>query len=202
MDRRWLTLFAFGAVSLALTAVGCGEDGDAPGSDNEDDDGSWTIDDARAFDEFQLYWVGSEYAGLPLTDIIRYRYEGGASTENSVSFLYGDCDPASGPFDEGGCALPLTLRIEPYCDKPPELFSAISGLDTDIRGAIARTSEGASHATIWTGDVTIGISATQEGGAMDAVEALRPIMDDDSDELGQLPSPRSEPCAYPPPTPF
>src|SRR3972149_5328210 len=55
---------------------------------------SWTVEDAKAFDEFPLYWLGESYEGLPLTDIIRYKFDPppemlGAYSEDIVLFIYG-----------------------------------------------------------------------------------------------------------------
>jgi hypothetical protein len=197
-----LALAIISATLLTLAFVGCGEEADQRPNDNPDSSGEWTIEDARAFDGFDLYWLGESYQDLPLTDIIRYRYEGGASTENLVLFTYGSCDPPSGLFDEGGCALPISIRIEPYCDKPPELFAALPGSIEEIRGAEAKGLDDtdSSRVHLWTSDVSVDTTSTQYDTAQ-VVEALRPISEDASDQLAPLPSPQSEPCSSPLPTP-
>lgn len=181
----------------AFFAVGCGGEVEAPTSNNQDDNDPWTIEDARAFDEFQLYWLGETYGGLPLTKIIRYKYDGGrgGSSENTVTFTYGSCEQPP----DGGCAAPLQIEIGPYCDRPPSLLPAVAefGPDFDIRGALGRP-RGFDQTRVWIGDTYLALHGDD---TQTAARDLRPLADDGSEELAPLHSPRSEPCSHPPPTP-
>jgi hypothetical protein len=121
---------------------------------------SWTIEDARQFDEFPLYWLGDSYEGLPLTKVIRYQYEPeppipAETAENVVLFIYGSCTPTG----EGGCPPPLSIRVEPYCEAPPEIFSPAvrQGTPFEIRDATAEQIAG--HLRVWTDDAAITIYA-------------------------------------------
>ena len=105
-----------------------------------------TVDQARAFNEFTLYWLGDTYHGLPLTKI--HRALGG------VEFIYGTCtteDPS------GECNLPLVLQEQPNCAVVPEVIAteAKQGSMFTIRSAGALVVSGGIR--LWTGDVTIKI---------------------------------------------
>ena len=155
----------------------------APGPDGAGDTSSgsapasagqprWTIEDAKQFTEFTLYWLGESYEGLPLTKIIRYRYDPEPpippiEAENIVLFIYGSCNP--GP--DSGCAPPLSIRVEPYCMNPPEGFApAVRDAPFEVRGALAERIAG--HLRIWTGDVGITI-LTNPVSQVEAAEKLR-----------------------------
>lgn len=131
----------------------------------------WTIQDARAFQEFPLYWLGESYEGLSLTAIIRYRYDPeppipAVTAEDSVAFIYGTCTPSP----EAGCAPPVQIIVEPYCTRPPEIIAPLAavGSSFDMRGATAQWVT--DHLRIWTGDVSTTIFAEAE---ISAAEQLR-----------------------------
>lgn len=78
---------------------------------------NWTIEDARQFDEFDLYWLGESYESLPLTIIYRAGEPSYVlAVENNVTFVYGDRRCTNG----SDCSKPLRLDIQRYCDNPPE----------------------------------------------------------------------------------
>jgi hypothetical protein len=127
--------------------------------DGADDTGGWTIEEAREFEGFSLYWVGDSYEGLPLTRIIGYRYDPeppvpAVEAESSVSFIYGDCDPPP----DGGCPPPLAVVVEPCrMNRPGRFAPSVRGGPFEIRGARAEYVSG--DLRIWTGDVYISIFA-------------------------------------------
>jgi hypothetical protein len=123
----------------------------------------WPIEDARQFDQFSLFWLGEEFEGLPLTNIVH------AKSEKVVIFVYGSCDPGR----EGGCAPPISLRIEPCSHEPPgrSLSLDSAGSPFDIRGAQAAFSR-AGHLKVWTRDVTVSVYAERRL-AVEAAGALR-----------------------------
>ena len=125
----------------------------------------WSVREATDFQEFSIYWLGEDFGGLPLKQIIRYEYAGDATntiyptSEDFVAFEYGDCQIPPGA--EGGCALPLVVEIDPYCDVPPERISdgvTAAGLTTLGGAQVQWFKDG--HVRVWTGDVSIGIFAT------------------------------------------
>ncbi|MDX6554329.1 MAG: hypothetical protein QOD86_524 [Miltoncostaeaceae bacterium] len=62
------------------------------------------IAEARAFRDAPLYWVGAEFAGLPIIGIGMSPNGGGVS--------YGTCDPPPG---EKGCQPPLLIQTVRMC---------------------------------------------------------------------------------------
>ena len=133
----------------------------------------WTVEDARAFQGFPLYWLGESYEGLPLTTIIRYQYDPdppkpAAHSENSVTFIYGSCTPSAA----GGCPPPLSIVVELYCMRPPELFAPAvrSGEPFYVGGALAEYM--GLHLRIWTENVTISILEAGIGGEVADAEQL------------------------------
>lgn len=134
---------------------------------------SLSPENLSSFADFPLFSVGDEYNGIPLTRVIRHKSPADAPhPENLVILMYGDCTP---PSDGGGCAVPLSIRIEPVCDAPPSKFAAaaFSGPPLNVRGATARTTGG--HLQIWTETVSISVYAASEATRMDAAGRLANI---------------------------
>jgi len=137
----------------------------------------WTVKEASAFQEFPIYWVGDDFGGLPLRQIIRYEYAGDPTntlyptSEDSVTVEYGDCEIPPGA--EGGCPIPLVIETDSYCDVPPERISdsVKTGPPVMLRGAQAQWM-GDYHVRIWTGNVSIGIWGTNQQMVKDAAERL------------------------------
>lgn len=157
-------------VSLALFASDGGQDG-------------WSIDEARAFEGFTLLWVGDEYEGLPLRRI------GYVSGEKVFLFTYGSCNPRG----EGGCAPPLSVRIEPCNLAPPGRYLSPGGPGApfEIRGVQAAFSP-AGHLRVWTREVTVTLFAEQ-GLALEAAGALRLVSEGPEGAEKQL-KPLGYPC--------
>ena len=137
------------------------------------EDGPWTIEEARRFKEFTLYWVGEEFRGLSLTQISRFRSAPEAAiAANHFRFTYGTCRIPGGFFGDGGCGPPIQITVEPYCldayrhrvyypDKVP------------FRGEAEASAAGEGAMYVWTGDVAVRISAHgQSGGPRAVAEAL------------------------------
>ena len=126
------------------------------------------------FSDFPIYWVGEEFGGHSLRNITRQVFSPGSGkpAQNSVKFLYGDCQ-AENPTTDGGCPFPLEIVISPYCLFPPELIgNGTKPPDmVTVRGAaVAVMSRGAIR--IWTGDVTIKIYASSPQLLEDATAAM------------------------------
>ena len=143
----------------------------------------WPIEDARQFDQFSLFWVGEEFEGLPLTNIVH------AKTEKVVIFGYGSCKSSG----DGGCLLPLSVSIEPCNHAPPGRYLSKPGARApfEFRGARAQF-DGAGELRVWTDDVTITVSA-KAGLAMEAANALRPVSEGPEGALKPL-GPPGYPC--------
>jgi hypothetical protein len=66
--------------------------------------GDLTLEQARAFEEFPLYYAGDVVEGLALTALLERD-----DSARYVSFVYGDCTPSS----DGGCASPAEIQVWP-----------------------------------------------------------------------------------------
>jgi hypothetical protein len=175
--RMVYAVIAFGLLALLLggivwAVVGRG-DGTTPATASPV---TWTLEDAREFEDFPVYWLGESFQGLPLVAVQRIHYPGAFpgkpydDPRNEVAFLYGDCTIAPG---ETGCPVPLTIVIQPYCDVPPEVVAdAVKiGPPEEIRGAVAQRT-GKSKVRLWTSNVSIGIHATDPAVADAAAQNL------------------------------
>lgn len=124
---------------------------------------------ATEFQDFPLYWLGLEFQGLPLTRITRSYRTHLTPPEDHVILKYGTCTPSS----EGGCRVPLQIRVEPYCNAQRGGGYAPEGTEDtvfQVRGANAQFISGALR--LWTGDVTVRVSAGPEEEELNVAEAL------------------------------
>jgi hypothetical protein len=136
----------------------------------------WSVENAREFKDFSVYWAGESFQGLPLVAVHRIDYPGRWPGEiynvpwHEVSFDYGDCAIPPG---EESCTVPLTIAIRPYCEVPPEIVAdaAKTGPPEEIRGAVAQRM-GKPHMQLWTGNVSISIDATDEALVDEAARNL------------------------------
>jgi len=136
----------------------------------------WSVEDARKFEGFPVYWLGESFQGLPLVAVQRMadpgRWPGEIYNDprNEVRFIYGDCTIPPG---ETGCPMPLSIHTRPYCEVPPEvvLGPEKTGPPEVIRGAMVHRM-GKSSMQVWTSNVTISIATTEEGLLDEAVRNL------------------------------
>ena len=174
MKRILLAVIGLGLVALLLglwAAFGQGDEAPATAAPQV-----WSVDTAREFKDYPVYWVGQEYKGLPLVQVARMDYPGaapgkpGSRAWNEVSFTYGDCEIGPG---EESCAMPLTIDIRPYCDLRPEQVAAGAkvGSPEFIRGALVQKVAGNS-ARLWTSNVSIGVAATGEVNVGEVISSL------------------------------
>jgi hypothetical protein len=137
---------------------------------------TWSLEDAREFEGFPVYWLGESFQGLPLERVARMDYEGAFPGKpynhpwHEVRFIYGTCTIAPG---ESSCPVPLSIDIRPYCEVPPEIVADAvkTGPPEEIRGAVVQRT-GTSQVRLWTSDVSIGIHATGEALVDEAVRNL------------------------------
>jgi hypothetical protein len=94
--RSLLGVIASVVAVLVLAGVGSAGYGEpAPSA-------QFTLEDARAFDDYPLLFAGDRVEGLPLVTVLRR-----SDTADFVSFVYGDCTPD----DDMGCAPPLEIQV-------------------------------------------------------------------------------------------
>lgn len=184
-------------VALAgLTALAAGaavwlSGADAPGTDPGgavSQQRHWSIDDARAFTEFPLYWVGEEYEGLRLDVVKRIKSEPAAGEvgvypQDGVFFIYDDgrCQPTPGPaiegFDSGwSCTPPLSIRVDRACLYPPGLYGSEALARLGYRRGATVLEESTGNLRAWSGDVAISIFVHDERlTASQVFDDLRPV---------------------------
>ena len=113
---------------------------------------NWTLEDAREFHEFSLFWLGESHEGLPLT--VTYRSQ--TVAQNIVRFVYGE--PIR---TQSAWTAPLHILIQPYCDSTPERtqtrlarYSDVGGSfrDVEVRGlrGILTGDESDGSVYVWT----------------------------------------------------
>ncbi len=157
----------------------------------------WTVDDAKDFKDFSLFWLGENISGMPLTRILHYSYgpPGGDTrypAENSVRFIYGDCRPR--PDQETGCPVPLAVIIDGRCASPIGRPADLDrGQSITILGVPAKVL-GASDVVVWTGDAVIEVYSSPPSTitATDAASHLRSVSE--TGPPPALPSPDSTVC--------
>ena len=178
---------------LAMASTGCFLDA-GPGPKPVS---NWTIHDARAFDEFPLYWLGESYEGLPLTTV-RLTTDGDGVTH--ASFAYGEPATAEGSF--GQHWLPrLEVDIQPYCGYSPEEYLSYDwdeepiGIEVrSVDGYVQRYSN-AEYLELWTGGSAVHLSTWKSDvDVEDAARVLIPIAESTGAALQPLPPPITTSC--------
>jgi hypothetical protein len=121
---------------------------------------NYSVDEAKGFLRFPLYYAGDSVNGHPLTAV-----EHDTHPAEVISFLYGDCTPPRAPDGsyDGGCALPVEVQVWPACFRNPTLYGGAPGspvpVNTTVRGVPAAFFEGGNRLEIQTGTSTVVIFA-------------------------------------------
>ncbi|TMF97462.1 MAG: hypothetical protein E6I03_13610 [Chloroflexi bacterium] len=210
---------AFRLIALPLFAAivsGCWENDPPPQPPKPES--NWTLDDARSFDQFPLYWLGANYEGMPLTLIRRRQATSytppptgrGMATPDYVSYSYGELSLTGDPYSPSWMA-PLEITIYPYCENSPEqLLSRLRNFEDDpnldlhyevtnieIRGADGYIiqADGSKTISLWTGASAVFVNEWKSGVELEkAAQDLFPIAEDSGAELKPLPPPTSTEC--------
>jgi hypothetical protein len=131
--------------------------------------GNFSLEEAKAFEEFPLYYAGSEVDGLPLTAVLRRD-----DTANYVSFVYGDCTPSS----DGGCAPPAEVQVWPAGGRNVDSYdSPAPGTPVPERARIrdrpAAVLADGTQLEIYTEGSTIVVFSHTRERALEVAKALR-----------------------------
>lgn len=156
---------------------------------------NWTLREAREFEEFELFWLGESYEGLPLSAMLledpqynhKYRH---------ASFYYGEfwIEDANSP----SWSSPLFVEIFYYCDEPdfrpldPEAGNLTS---IEILGNDGYKYYNDIHT--WSGRSAILVSSSTSRTGFrveDVARDLIPISLDTGTEPRPLPPPTSPEC--------
>lgn len=179
---RTMILSLAGAVVLlcaaALLAVGVPNvQGSEPGMVTVRPYGKMDRAAAREFTRYELYDVGTDFEGLPLTAIDSQRgpaQYGEPTGVDEVMFAYGTCEvPAAST--EGGCAVPLTIQVWSACERYRELYAFQPDESLTLRGVDAAFYENFRRLELYTGRVTVVLFGTGRGQLMRAAAKLRGV---------------------------
>lgn len=130
--------------------------------------GNFTLENARTFDEFPLYYAGEEVDGLPLTAVLAR-----ADGARYVSFVYGDCTPST----DAGCAPPAEIQVWPASARglgsyDPAAPASPPITPTRLRG-VSAAFVGETQLELYPPRVTVVVFAEDRQRAVAIAEALR-----------------------------
>jgi hypothetical protein len=141
--------------------------------------GNLTLEEARAFSGYSIYYAGEDLGNLPLTAGLRRHGQGEPGnrvTPNFVSFIYGSCHPRPGM----GCTPPIEIQVWPACERNPAVYDWTpeerARIDyTTVRGAPAVVYEDGRRLEISTGRSTIVIFGPSKEAAFSVASKLRSL---------------------------
>jgi hypothetical protein len=168
--RRPALLWTVAGIGTAMLLAACG--GSILGSPR----GNFSVEEARAFREFPVYYVGDSFRELPLTAVLRQKvepYPGAPPIRpNYVSFIYGTCDASGG---DGGCAPPLEIQTHPSCLSTPADVSRYVTVDgtATVRGVKGVFYDLGSKLVLVTGRSTVSIYARGRREVLAVARSLR-----------------------------
>ena len=132
--------------------------------------GNFSLEQAKAFKDFPVYYAGDSVAGLSLSAVVRR-----SDTANYVSFVYGDCVAD----DETGCFPPLEVQVWPACMRNFALYQksphAPIGQETSIRGVRGLTFDDGQRLEVQTRTATIVIFGDTKEIVARAGRAIRGV---------------------------
>ena len=181
---------------IAMTSAGCFLGWEPPPKPVS----NWTVEDARGFNEFPLYWLGESYEGLPLTSM---RLSTDGDGVRHATFFYGEPSLAGGAPSQSWLP-PLEVDIQPYCGFSPEEFlsyeedyeAEVIGVQIrSVNGYLRRHSPREASLVLWTGGSAIYMSTWKsELDIEDAAGDLIPIAEGTGATLHPLPPPITTSC--------
>jgi hypothetical protein len=182
---------------IAMTSAGCFLDLEPPPKPVS----NWTMEDARGFNEFSLYWLGESYEGLPLT-LVHLSTDGDGVRHSTL--FYGETSLAGGAPSQSWLP-PLEVDIQPYCGFAPEEFlwwagryveSEVTSVQVrSVDGYLERYSSSEASLVLWTGGSAIHLSTWKtELDIEQAARDLIPIAEGIGATLNPLPPPLPASC--------
>lgn len=162
-----LSVAALAVASLAATATVLGM---GPAGSDGSPKSTFSLEKARTFANFPVFYAGDSVADVPLVAVLRRN-----DSATYVSFIYGQCDA----FSETGCAPPGEVQVWPACRRNPSLYkgprSPISPVPdpTTVRGVPAASFEDGHRLEIQTGVSTVVIFGHSPEFVLELANALR-----------------------------
>ena len=189
-------------IALAVLALlGCGDEQEPSAAPATADrrpnaDGALPCTQRSEPTNFDAYWVGREFEGLPLSGVERKCTQPSSlgppqARLNVVEYHYGDCEP---PPREGGCPLPLSIQSWPRCERG---LSPYHSGNLTIRGVPARYQGGGL--ALLTGDALVAIFANDSERLLRAAGALVKAPARPSDLVAKAKPSGPLPAVKPPP---
>lgn len=136
---------------------------------------TFSLAEARTFQDFPVYYVGETFDAHPLVAVLRRKDTGSHPDEpiraNYVSFIYGDCD-AGGDL---GCAPPLEVQTSPACLYTPEDIALVPDEIVQARGVNAFLYDEGHKVVLVAGAATITIYGGSREEVVTAVQRLRAV---------------------------
>ena len=121
-------------------------------------DGKSSVQKARDFDAYGVWWLGEEFESLEL------------SSADETTFLYGTCEPAP----DAGCAPPAQVIVQEICSFPPLSFEPAAAEEAFREGAVLlHVRDG--QALIRTGDSAITIFGRDDEMIWRMAEGLKSL---------------------------
>ena len=115
--------------------------------------GNSTLEAARAFRGFPLYFPGQEVAGLRLAAVQRIDRTSPAP-HVEFTFFYGGCRARS----DRGCAPPLQIKLWPACYRYETRYAVPARERTSLRGVPGRVSDEPRRLELYPSGSTIVIN--------------------------------------------
>jgi hypothetical protein len=132
---------------------------------------TFSLEQARQFDQFPVYYAGTEVAEIPLVAVLRRN-----ESANYVSFIYGRCHATS----DMGCAPPAEVQVWPACVRNLSRYKALTPLSPryepqTVRGATTGVFDDGTRLEIQTGTSTVVVFAKTAELADQVAAALRGV---------------------------
>lgn len=167
--------------------------------------GNLTLAQARAFDQFSAYFVGTSFETHPLEATIRLKAARGRLTQpvraNYLQFLYGSCEIPMRPDGtyQRGCTPPLAVQVWPACERHTGLYAFGPDETLTVRGAAAAFYEDHRRLEVFTGTSTVVLFGGGRADLLRAAAQLRSVdtgVDADDRLPAQVPNAQSDttPC--------
>jgi len=159
---------------------------------------NWTIGHAQFFDEFELYWLGRQYEGLPLNYMGR-----GTDADDVTHVTFGYGDPSYfGDAASGSWISPVEIVIQPYCGWSPKEYLSYYEEESEqieirnVTGYMRHYNGDWNYLTLWSGNSAISIDTTRHTDIdiEQAAQDLIPIAEDAGATLEPLPPPIETGC--------
>jgi hypothetical protein len=160
---RAIPLAAAALLLAAMALSGCGTARPGPVRYHE-------LISAQTFPYFRVYWVGTNFGGLPLSAVDGMN---GYIASVGDSVYYGNCVQSKGIFGGGSCVLPLQVTTVVYHRHSNEPLGAQHNLL--IRGVPAVAYDGGRNIELYSGHVAIDVFSDTFEHALRASQELYPV---------------------------